>query len=43
MQSDEVCSDYVKLAKLQEEIQMLNDSIDTLMEEWENLNNILEL
>ncbi len=43
MQSDEVCSDYVKLAKLQEEIQVLNDSIDTLMEEWENLNNILEL
>lgn len=38
MQSDEVCSDYVKLAKLQEEVQILSDSIDELMEEWESLS-----
>ena len=38
MQSDEVCSDYVKLAKLQEEVQILSSSIDNLIKEWESLS-----
>lgn len=42
MQSDEICSDYVKLASMQEEVQVLEDSINTLMEEWEKLSSKLD-
>ena len=40
MQSEEICTDYVKLKELQDEISRLEDIIEEKMEEWEQLNMI---
>ena len=39
MTKEEICSDYIKLNELQEEIQKINKEIEENMEEWENLND----
>ena len=41
MTKEEICSDYVKLNELQEEIQKINHEIEEKMQEWETLNNAL--
>lgn len=40
MQSEEICTEYVKLKELQDEISRLEDIIEEKMEEWEQLNMI---
>ena len=40
MQSEEICTDYVKFKELQDEISRLEDIIEEKMEEWEQLNMI---
>lgn len=37
MQSEEICTEYVKLKELQDEISRLEDIIEEKMEEWEQL------
>ena len=38
MQDKEICTDYLKLKELQENLQKLNEEIENKMEEWESLN-----
>ena len=38
MQDEEICTDYLKLKELQENLQKLNEEIENKMEEWESLN-----
>ena len=38
MQAEEICTDYLKLKELQENLQKLNEEIENKMEEWESLN-----
>ena len=38
MQSEEVYTDYIKLQEYQAELNILNNELDNLIEEWENLN-----
>lgn len=40
MQSEEICTEYVKLKELQDGISRLEDIIEEKMEEWEQLNMI---
>ena len=40
MQSEEICTDYVKLKELQDEISRLEEIIEEKMKEWEQLNMI---
>lgn len=40
MQSEEICTDYVKLKELQDEITRIEEIIETKMKEWEELNII---
>ena len=42
MKKEENSTDYVKLAELQDKIQEINKDIEKKMEEWEELNNLLE-
>ena len=42
MKKEENSTDYVKLAELQDKIQELENEIEKKMEEWEELNNLLE-
>ncbi len=42
MKKEENSTDYVKLAELQNKIQEINKDIEKKMEEWEELNNLLE-
>ena len=39
MQREEVCSDYVKLKELQDQIKGLEIEVEMKMQEWEELNN----
>lgn len=39
MQREEVCSDYVKLKELQDQIKGLETEVEMKMQEWEELNN----
>ena len=41
MTKEEICSDYIKLNELQEEIQKINHEIEEKMQEWERLNDEL--
>ncbi len=41
MLKEEICSDYIKLGELQEEIQKKNQEIEKKMQEWEFLNEEL--
>ena len=40
MQSEEICTDYVKLKELQDEITRTEEIIEAKMKEWEELNII---
>lgn len=42
MQTEEVCSDYIKLAEIQSEIEKITKEIELLMNEWEDLEMKLE-
>ena len=39
MQSEDICTDYVELSKLQKQVQSIENELENLMLEWENLNN----
>lgn len=38
MQNENICTDYIKLKELQENIEILEKEIEEKMEEWEKLN-----
>ena len=42
LENPEISSDYIKLTDLQNKIQTINNEIENKMEEWSNLENILE-
>ena len=40
MQNEEICTDYVKLKELQDEITVIEETIEAKMKEWEELSAI---
>ena len=42
MGKEENATDYIRLGKLQEEIQKLNEKIEEKMIEWEEINDTLK-
>lgn len=42
MQQEDICTNYIKLSELQEQIDELNLKIEKHMQEWEKLNNYLK-
>ena len=42
MASDEICTNYVKLNELQQQINLIEQEIEQKMQEWEELSQLIE-
>ena len=42
MTSDEICTNYVKLNELQQQINLIEQEIEQKMQEWEELSQFIE-